>query len=80
MSDWISGTEAAEIIGVSASTVYRSLRDPDERAKQWGKEGEGWRHKPLSRRKIFQVNRARAVEIADTPESIATEPEHPDAS
>ena len=65
MTDWISGEEAAEVIGVSRSTVYRSLKDETERAQQWGAEGEGWRYKPLSRRRIFQVSRARAQQIAE---------------
>lgn len=58
MSEWISGPEAAELLGVSRATVLRSLQDPDQRAKEWGVEGEGWRLKPLSRRRIFQVNRS----------------------
>lgn len=64
MSDWISGVEAAAILGVSESTVYRSLADEVVRAEQWGIEGKGWRYKPLSTRRIFQVSRARAVELA----------------
>jgi len=66
MSDmeWISVTEATEIIGVGRSTVYRSLKDPAERAEVWGAEGVGWRIKPLSRRGIFQVDRSRAEHVA----------------
>lgn len=56
--EWISGLEAATRLGVSKSTVYRSLADPDQRAAQWGKENEGWRRKPLSTRGIFEVNAA----------------------
>jgi hypothetical protein len=62
--DWIGGQEAAEIIGVGRTTVYRSLLDPDERERQWGREGEGWRYKPLTRRKTFQVSRQRAEQLA----------------
>jgi hypothetical protein len=69
VSDWISGEEAATLIGVSRSSVYRSLRDPDERAERWGNEGEGWRYKPLTRRRIFQVSRRRAQELAGTSDS-----------
>lgn len=64
MSEWISGDEAATILGVSRSTVYRSLTDEDERARQWGTENVGWRYKPLSRRLIFQVSRTRTEQIA----------------
>ncbi len=64
MSDWISGETAAEILGVSRSTVYRSLTDEAARAQQWGTEGEGWRYKPLSLRRIFQVSRRRAEQLA----------------
>jgi hypothetical protein len=66
MSDreWISAAEATEIIGVGRSTVYRSLRDPVERASVWGEEGVGWRIKPLSRRGIFQVDRKQAEHVA----------------
>jgi len=67
MSDWISGKEAAEILGVSESTVYRSLADPDTREEMWGKEGSGWRRKPLSRRGIYQVSHRRALAIAASP-------------
>lgn len=66
MSDWISGAAAADILGVSPSTVYRSLADPAERTQQWGDEGKGWRYKPLSRRKIFQVSHARALTMAQS--------------
>jgi uncharacterized protein YndB with AHSA1/START domain len=66
LSDWISGSDAATILEVSESTVYRSLVDPATRQEWWGDEGKGWRRKPLSRRRIFQVSRARAVELAGT--------------
>jgi hypothetical protein len=62
--DWISGAEAADIIGVSRSTVLRSLQDEIERSTRWGAENVGWRFKPMSRRGVFQVSRKRAVEIA----------------
>jgi hypothetical protein len=64
MGDWISGAEAAGIIGVHRNTVYRSLEDEERRAEEWGEEGVGWRHKPLSKRIIFQVSRARAEKLA----------------
>jgi hypothetical protein len=64
MVDWISGAEAAAIMGVHRNTVYRSLADEAERAEQWGKENEGWRFKPLSRRGVFQVSRERTEMLA----------------
>jgi hypothetical protein len=63
-AEWISGGNAADILGVGRTTVYRSLHDPDERKRQWGEEGEGWRYKPLTRRRIFQVSRTRAEQLA----------------
>ena len=64
MSDWISGAKAAQIMGVSRSTVLRSLTDEAARVEQWGAEGVGWRRKPLSARGIYQVSRARAEQLA----------------
>ncbi len=69
MSDWISGDEAAAILGVSRSTVYRSLTDPAERGSRWGDESVGWRYKPLARRRIFQVSKRRTEELAGGPHS-----------
>jgi hypothetical protein len=57
MAEWLSLEEAADTLEVSKSTVYRSLTDETRRAEQWGAEGEGWRYKPLARRKEFQVRR-----------------------
>jgi excisionase family DNA binding protein len=68
-SEWIGGGEAAEILGVGRTTVYRSLRDVELREQQWGREGEGWRYKPLTRRRIFQVRRSRAEKIAEAASS-----------
>lgn len=62
--DWISGIDAAAILGVSKATVYRSLADEVRRIQEWGAEGVGWRRKPLSRRGIFQVSRQRAEQLA----------------
>ena len=67
MGDWISGAEAADIIGVHRNTVYRSLKDPALRVEWWGEKDTGWRFKPLARRNIYQVARARAVELAGNP-------------
>lgn len=65
MSDeWISGPDAAAIIGVSRNTIYLTLKDPAERARMWGDERVGWRRKPGVRRTIYQVSRRRAEKIA----------------
>jgi hypothetical protein len=64
VTDWIGVTVAAAILGVDRSTVYRSLIDAEWREGWWGAEGEGWRLKPLTRRKIYQVSRKRAEELA----------------
>jgi hypothetical protein len=65
MDDWISGERAAEILGISRNAVLLSLQDPERRADQWGAEGEGWRLKPLVRRKIYQVSQRRTQQIAE---------------
>jgi len=64
VSEWVSVTEAAEILGVSRSTVLRSLQDPQRRAVAWGAEGDGWRRKPLSPRGDYQLRRSRVLEKA----------------
>lgn len=61
MDEWVSGPEAARLLGVSRATILRTLRDPDRRHEEWGAEGEGWRYKPLSTRGIYQLRRS-AVE------------------
>lgn len=68
MTDWISGQDAAVILGISRTAVWRTLVDEAARAETWGAEGVGWRRKPLSRRGIFQVSRARAEELAAGPD------------
>lgn len=65
--EWISGPEAAKIMGVHRNTVYLSLKNEALRARTWGREGEGWRHKPLSTRGIFEVSKQRARELAQPP-------------
>lgn len=57
MAEWISTAEAAAILEVHRQTVLRSLNDEQRRQEEWGDEGTGWRFKPLSGRKIFQVRR-----------------------
>jgi len=61
---WISLTEAADLLGVDRSTVYRSLINPEWRAKRWGDEGKGWRLRPLVQRPIYEVSRERAEQLA----------------
>ncbi|MFI6266177.1 hypothetical protein [Micromonospora sp. NPDC051006] len=67
--EWMSVTEAAEALEVSARTVQRSLADVQQRAAEWGDEGEGWRHKPLSTRGIYQLRRSWVQRKAGQPES-----------
>jgi uncharacterized protein YndB with AHSA1/START domain len=64
VDDWISGAEAAEIMGVSRTEVWRSLADDARRARWWGEQGVGWRYRPLSERRIVEVSRKRAEELA----------------
>ena len=61
--DWISTEDAAVLLDVSKSSVYRSLADEGRRSTEWGEEGVAWRYKPLSTRKIFQVSRRRVMEL-----------------
>ncbi|MEU4777449.1 hypothetical protein [Micromonospora sp. NPDC023633] len=67
-SVWISPKEAAELLEVSERTVQRSLQDPDQRAREWGGEGEGWRFKPLSTRGAYQLRRSAVERKAGQPE------------
>ncbi|GGK32385.1 hypothetical protein GCM10010124_26460 [Pilimelia terevasa] len=63
--EWISGAQAAAILGVSARTVLRTLQSAAAgESTQWGERGVGWRHKPLSTRGAFQVSRQVAERIA----------------
>ncbi|MEV6344106.1 hypothetical protein [Actinoplanes sp. NPDC051851] len=64
MSEWMSVTEAATLLEVDRRTIQRSLADDDRRAREWGEEGDGWRHKPLAERKIYQLRRARVLRKA----------------
>lgn len=68
-SEWMSVTEAAETLEVSARTVQRSLADEQQRATEWGAEGEGWRYKPLSTRGIYQLRRSWVQRKAGQPEA-----------
>jgi len=54
----MSVREAADALEVSARTVQRSLADPEQREREWGAEGKGWRPKPLSTRGIYQLRRS----------------------
>lgn len=54
--DWVGTPEVARLLGVSESTVYRSLADPATADAEWG--AGNWRRKPLVRRAIFQVRRS----------------------
>lgn len=81
MTEWVGRREAAEILGVSESSVYRSLSNPAVRQEMWGTEGEGWRFKPLSTRGVIQVSRARALQLAGEPNArVGPTPPEPDPS
>lgn len=57
MAEWMSVAEAAELLEVDRRTIQRSLADEARRQREWGAEGEGWRHKPLAERTIYQLRR-----------------------
>jgi predicted DNA-binding transcriptional regulator AlpA len=61
---WISTREAAALLGVAESTVYRWLADESVRKEVWGAEGVGWRYRPVLRRRIYQVSLRRVNKIA----------------
>ncbi|MGC4769180.1 hypothetical protein ACLQ25_09395 [Micromonospora sp. DT44] len=67
-SDWMSVRETADALEVSDRTVQRSLADDEQRAEEWGDEGDGWRYKPLSRRGIYQLRRSLVMKKAGKPE------------
>lgn len=67
-SEWMSVTEAADALEVSARTVQRSLADEQQRTTEWGAEGQGWRYKPLSTRGIYQLRRSWVIRKAGQPE------------
>ncbi|MBM0275076.1 hypothetical protein [Micromonospora tarensis] len=67
-SVWISPAEAAELLEISARTVQRSLQDEDQRLREWGAEGTGWRYKPLSTRGAYQLRRSAVMAKAGEPE------------
>ena len=48
---------AAKLLGVSESTIYRWTSDPAIANEEWGRENVGWRRKPRTRRKVFQIHR-----------------------
>lgn len=82
MTDWISGAAAAEILGLKRMAVWRSLHDPKRRAEMWGAEGKHWRTRarsPLDPRLVYEVSRARAVELAagGKPTASGEEPAEP---
>jgi hypothetical protein len=57
VADWMSVAEAAELLEVDRRTIQRSLAIEERRTREWGAEGEGWRHKPVADRKIYQLRR-----------------------
>lgn len=65
---WVSPAEAAALLEVSPRTVQRSLQDEEQRAREWGAEGSGWRYKPLSTRGAYQLRRSAVLAKAGEPE------------
>lgn len=65
---WVSPAEAAELLEISARTVQRSLQDAEQRDREWGAEGTGWRYKPLSTRGAYQLRRSTVMAKAGQPE------------
>lgn len=57
MGEWISTGDAASMLETTVKAVQRSLADEQVRREEWGDEFEGWRYKPLSGRKIYQLRR-----------------------
>ncbi|MEW2442764.1 hypothetical protein [Micromonospora marina] len=66
---WLSAAEAAELLEVSERTVQRSLTDEEQRQAEWGDEGQGWRYKPLSTRRTYQLRRTWVERKAGPPEA-----------
>jgi hypothetical protein len=69
VGEWMSVTEAAELLEVTARTVQRSLSSEERRTREWGAENEGWRHKPLAERTIYQLRRSAVLRKAGHKES-----------
>lgn len=71
-NEWVSASDAARILGLHANTVRRSLADDEMRTHEWGAQGQGWRYKPLTRRREIQLRRSwvmrKAVQSPDTDE------------
>jgi hypothetical protein len=61
--EWITVSQAAEILGMSRVSVNRSLADEKVRREWWGEQGVGWRRRPLSRRLMYHVSKQRALEL-----------------
>lgn len=65
MDEWVSVRDAALALGVSESTVYRSLVDPGDKDSpavadaHWGPGN--WRRKPLTKRGDLQLRRSAVV-------------------
>jgi hypothetical protein len=66
-TEWVGLAEAAAILEVPLRTMQRSLSEDDRRASEWGDEGEGWRLKPLSKRRIYQLRRSKVLQKAGKP-------------
>lgn len=70
LADWMSVAEAASVLEVTPRTVQRSLSDDERRSREWGAEGDGWRHKPLAERTIYQLRRSAVLRKAGKTEGV----------
>lgn len=61
--EWLSTKEVADALEVSESTVFRSFASPAIADARWGPDG--WREKPLSVRKVYQVRESVVRRLAD---------------
>jgi hypothetical protein len=62
VAEWLSTKEVADALEVSESTVLRRFASPAVADQWWG--SGGWREKPLSVRKVYQVRDAVVRRLA----------------
>lgn len=66
MSEWLSLKAAALKLGVSESTVYRIVKEPETADTEYGPGN--WRRRPNTRRVIYQLRASRVDELVpDSP-------------
>lgn len=62
VAEWLSTKETADALEVSESTVFRSFANAETADRRWG--SDGWREKPLSERRIYQIRESVVREMA----------------